>query len=104
MRARHWRGPIVSLFLSGVLLALATGVPSQADEPKYSSKEWAAPGGDWGSRTNASTLPHAISARDGSWSTVIQPGASASVTIAKPGTYEYVCTDHPWSIGQLIVE
>jgi plastocyanin len=49
--------------------------------------------------------PHTIAARDGSWTTgVIQPGATASVTIPKTGTYEYICQDHPWSIGQLIVE
>ena len=54
---------------------------------------------------NSSTKPHTIAARDGSWSTgVIQPGASGSATVMKPGTYEYICTAHPWSIGQLIVE
>jgi quinohemoprotein ethanol dehydrogenase len=54
---------------------------------------------------NTSTKPHTIAARDGSWTTgPIPPGASGSVTVAKPGTYEYICTDHPWSIGQLIVE
>jgi alcohol dehydrogenase (cytochrome c) len=55
--------------------------------------------------TNSSKLAHTMMARDGSWTTgVIQPGASASATIAKPGTYEYICKDHPWSIGQLVVE
>jgi alcohol dehydrogenase (cytochrome c) len=54
---------------------------------------------------NDSMRPHTIAARDGSWTTgVIQPGATASVTIPKTGTYEYICQDHPWSIGQLIVE
>jgi plastocyanin len=54
---------------------------------------------------NTSKVSHAIAARDGSWSTgVIQPGASGSATITKPGTYEYTCTQHPWTIGQLIVE
>jgi plastocyanin len=55
--------------------------------------------------TNTSKKPHTISARDGSWSTgAIQPGASGSATVMKAGTYEYVCAEHPWSIGQLIVE
>jgi alcohol dehydrogenase (cytochrome c) len=55
--------------------------------------------------TNVSKLPHTIAARDGSWSTrSIAPGASGSATVARPGTHEYICTDHPWSIGQLIVE
>jgi alcohol dehydrogenase (cytochrome c) len=55
--------------------------------------------------TNASQKSHTIVARDGSWSTgSIAPGASGTATVTKPGTYEYVCTDHPWSIGQLVVE
>jgi plastocyanin len=55
--------------------------------------------------TNTSKLPHTIAARDGSWTTgAIQPGATGSATIAKPGTYEYICKDHPWSIGQLTIE
>ena len=55
--------------------------------------------------TNKSTLPHTIVSRDGSWTTgVIQPGASGTATIAVPGTYEYICKEHPWSIGQLTVE
>jgi quinohemoprotein ethanol dehydrogenase len=54
---------------------------------------------------NSSKLAHTIAARDGSWSTgPIKPGESGSTMIAKPGTYEYICTEHPWSIGQLIVE
>jgi len=55
--------------------------------------------------TNTSKIAHAIVARDGSWSTgTIQPGGSGTVTVMKPGTYEYICKDHPWSIGQLIVD
>lgn len=55
--------------------------------------------------TNSSTISHAIAARDGSWKTgPIKPGESASVTVTRPGTYEYICTDHPWTIGQLLVE
>ena len=55
--------------------------------------------------TNKSTLAHTIVARDGSWATgAIQPGASGTVTIAQAGTYEYICKEHPWSIGQLTVD
>jgi quinohemoprotein ethanol dehydrogenase len=54
--------------------------------------------------TNSSKQAHRIAARDGSWTSgPIEPGASGSVTIPKPGTYEYICRDHPWAIGQLIV-
>jgi plastocyanin len=55
--------------------------------------------------TNTSKLSHTIAARDGSWSTgPIKPGASASLTITKPGEYEYTCTEHPWAFAQLVVE
>jgi plastocyanin len=48
---------------------------------------------------------HTIVARDGSWTTgSIKPGESAQVTITKAGEYEYVCSDHLWSMGQLIVQ
>jgi len=55
--------------------------------------------------SNTTTLSHLVAARDGSWSTgSIAPGGSASIVVDRPGTYEYVCHDHLWSIGQLIVE
>ena len=47
---------------------------------------------------------HTIVARDGSWTTgAIQPGGEGYVTFAKPGTYTYICKEHPWSYGQLVV-
>jgi alcohol dehydrogenase (cytochrome c) len=55
--------------------------------------------------TNKSRLAHTIVSRDGSWTTgAIEPGASGTATIVKPGTYEYICKEHPWSIGQLTVD
>jgi len=55
--------------------------------------------------TNGSTVAHALAASDGSWSTgSIKPGESATHTFTTRGTYTYVCTDHPWTIAQLIVE
>ena len=54
---------------------------------------------------NATKTPRTVAARDGSWTTpAIAPGASASVTMTKAGTYEYICKERPWSFGQLIVE
>jgi plastocyanin len=55
--------------------------------------------------TNSGKMVHDATARDGSWTTgPIQPGGSATVKFDKPGTYTYICKDHPWSIGQLIIE
>jgi PQQ-dependent dehydrogenase (methanol/ethanol family) len=47
---------------------------------------------------------HTISAQDGSWTTgPIHPGAMGVLTISSPGRHTYICRDHPWSYGQLIV-
>jgi plastocyanin len=55
--------------------------------------------------TNSTTIAHTIRARDGSWTSGrIAPGGTATVTVGKPGTYEYACNEHPWSIGQLIIQ
>jgi len=55
--------------------------------------------------TNTTQVAHTLKARDGSWTSgTIAPGQSASVTISRPGTYDYVCAEHPWSIGQLVVQ
>jgi alcohol dehydrogenase (cytochrome c) len=55
--------------------------------------------------TNMGTIAHSAVARDGSWATGrIDPLQSASVTFDKPGTYTYICGEHPWSIAQLVVE
>ena len=55
--------------------------------------------------TNPTELTHAIAARDGSWTTgPIAPGGSGSVVLDAAGEHEYICTEHPWTIGQLVVE
>jgi alcohol dehydrogenase (cytochrome c) len=54
---------------------------------------------------NGTKTARTIESRDGSWTTgVIKPGESAAVAVAKPGTYEYICKERPWSFGQLVVE
>jgi alcohol dehydrogenase (cytochrome c) len=55
--------------------------------------------------TNTTQIAHTIKARDGSWTSgTIAPGQSVIVTVTKPGSYDYVCVEHPWSIGQLMVQ
>ena len=54
--------------------------------------------------TNLGVERHTIVSSDGSWTTgAVLPGQSVSMSISKPGTYEYFCQDHPWSKGQLVV-
>jgi alcohol dehydrogenase (cytochrome c) len=54
---------------------------------------------------NNGRMVHTIVAQDGSWTTgPLQTGDVGGVTFDKAGTYTYVCKEHPWAYGQLIVE
>jgi plastocyanin/mono/diheme cytochrome c family protein len=47
---------------------------------------------------------HTITAIDNSWTTgPLNPAAHGSVVFNKPGSYTYICKEHPWSYGQIIV-
>jgi plastocyanin len=51
-----------------------------------------------------SQLHNAAGADAGGWDTGLLSGSEAgSVTFNKPGTYSYICTPHPFMIGQVIV-
>ena len=54
---------------------------------------------------NHDTTAHTATADDGrSFDTGdIAPGASATVTLSKPGTYKYHCSIHPFMHGTLVV-
>lgn len=53
---------------------------------------------------NNGRVVHTIVAQDGSWTTgALQPAQTGYVTFDKPGVYSYICKEHPWSYGQLIV-
>jgi plastocyanin len=54
--------------------------------------------------TNSGTSPHDATAADGSWKTpLLQSGASASVTFATPGSFDFTCVLHPWMKGTIVV-
>jgi quinohemoprotein ethanol dehydrogenase len=53
---------------------------------------------------NNSRMVHTIVAEDGSWTTgPLSDGAVGAKLFDKPGTYVYVCKEHPWAYGQIIV-
>ena len=53
---------------------------------------------------NNGKMIHTIAALDGSWTTgKISPAQNGYVTFDRPGSYTYICKDHPWVYGQLIV-
>jgi quinohemoprotein ethanol dehydrogenase len=55
--------------------------------------------------TNGGSTPHNAAGADaGGWDTgLLSAGQVATVTFNKPGTYNYLCTPHPYMIGQIIV-
>jgi alcohol dehydrogenase (cytochrome c) len=55
--------------------------------------------------TNSGAQPHNAAGADaGGWDTgMLKQGEVASVTFNKPGTYSFICTPHPFMIGQVIV-
>jgi plastocyanin len=55
--------------------------------------------------TNNGKETHTVAAQDGSWTTgPVTPGKSVTLTFKETGTFTYICNEHPWSYGQLIVE
>ncbi len=55
--------------------------------------------------TNTGHETHSAVAQDGSWRIgPIATGESRSISFDKPGTYTYICEEHPWTYGQLVVE
>ena len=53
---------------------------------------------------NNGLMIHTIVAQDGSWTTgPLNPADVGGVTFDKPGSYAYVCKEHPWAVGQILV-
>jgi quinohemoprotein ethanol dehydrogenase len=54
---------------------------------------------------NNGRTTHTVMAEDGSWTTgPLAPLEAGAVRFDRPGTYTYICKDHPWAKAQLIVE
>ena len=53
---------------------------------------------------NNGLMVHTIVAQDGSWTTgPLNPADVGGVTFDKPGNYAYMCKEHPWVVGQIVV-
>ncbi|HUG14309.1 MAG TPA: ScyD/ScyE family protein [Thermomicrobiales bacterium] len=54
---------------------------------------------------NGGRIVHTATARNGAFDTGnMRGGESVIIQINEPGTYEYICTPHPWMVGTIIVE
>ena len=53
---------------------------------------------------NNGLMVHTIVAQDGSWTTgPLNPADVGGVTFDKPGSHAYMCKEHPWAVGQIVV-
>jgi len=56
---------------------------------------------DW---TNEDSAPHTATADDDTFDTGrLDKGESSEITFDTPGTYEYICTYHPYMEGRIVV-
>jgi PQQ-dependent dehydrogenase (methanol/ethanol family) len=82
-----------------------TGTHYISDEYEFSPYRARVKAGTKVSWRNNGRMVHTIVAEDGSWTTgPLQPLDIGTVTFDKPGTYTYICKEHPWVYGQIIVE
>jgi alcohol dehydrogenase (cytochrome c) len=53
---------------------------------------------------NNGRLVHTVVAQDGSWTTgPLNAADVGGVTFNRPGAYAYLCKEHPWAVGQIVV-
>jgi len=53
---------------------------------------------------NDDAAPHAIAVKGGAASAQFAPGERTSMSFDKPGTYDYLCSVHPYMTGRVIVQ
>jgi plastocyanin len=53
---------------------------------------------------NNDQVPHTVTARDGSFSGLVQQGTTFQRTFSEVGSFEYFCAIHPSMTGEVIVE
>ena len=82
-----------------------TGTHYFTDEYAFAPYRTRVPAGTQVMWRNNGRMVHTIVAEDGSWSTgPLNEGDVGATTFTKPGTYIYICKEHPWAYGEIIVE
>ncbi|NPE31550.1 cupredoxin family copper-binding protein [Methanococcoides sp. SA1] len=72
---------------------------------KFAPKEIRISVGDTIKWTNLDTAPHTATDNNDMFdSGTLEKGESFSMTFDEAGTYDYICTIHPWMEGTVIVE
>jgi alcohol dehydrogenase (cytochrome c) len=81
------------------------GARFAVDEHAFNPTRARVEAGKWISFVNNGQVTHTIAALDGSWTTApIKAAETGFVKITKPGASRYACKEHPWAVGELIVQ
>lgn len=81
------------------------GARYAVDEHTFNPVRGRAKADTWITFVNNGSIAHTIAALDGSFETGrLKMAESTSLKILKPGTYRYACKEHPWAIGELVIE
>lgn len=71
---------------------------------KFNPQTLTVPAGTTVTWTNQDEEPHTVVAKDGSFhSPGLDTKGTYSFTFAKPGSYDYVCSIHPFMTGTVVV-
>jgi amicyanin len=74
------------------------------DNFKFDPATLTVPVGSTVTWTNKDEEPHTIAAKDGSFhSPTLDTKGTYSFTFANPGTYDYICSIHPFMTGTVVV-
>ena len=75
--------------------AQAAGKTISIKDFQYSPADLAVKVGETITITNSDTVPHTVTARDGSFDVQVPASGSATLTVPKAGSHPYYCTIHP---------
>jgi len=75
--------------------AQAAGKTISIKDFQYSPADLAVKVGETVTITNSDTVPHTVTARDGSFNVQVPASGSATLTVPKAGSHPYYCTIHP---------
>jgi amicyanin len=74
------------------------------DNFKFDPATLTVPVGSTVTWTNKDEEPHTVAAKDGSFhSSSLDTKGTYSFTFTKPGTYDYICSIHPFMTGTVVV-
>jgi len=75
--------------------AQAAGKTISIKDFQYNPADLAVKVGDKVTITNGDTVPHTVTARDGSFNIEVPANGSATLTVPKAGSHPYYCNYHP---------